>query len=489
MGRSAAQQCLLAALILVVRGNPLLGQCPDGSPPPCGRAEPRPAASVAVLPFRNLTADSSDAYLAAGMTEELTSRLGEIGRVRVAGAALVSEAWQQSAGDRNLVSPGLNVQYVIEGSVRKGSNIIRVSVRLLRARDGVQVWAATYDRADRDMITLQDAVARDVVQSIAGTLLPVERATLGTARTRDPVAYRHYLRGLSTGGEAAVRELDAALRRDPRFAAAEARRARIFTWAFLLDDTWAPRDSLLTWGLAAADRALLLDSTLALAWYARGYALTILRRDFASGRMAFERAVQLDNQSVELLHALAVNLKWYGLDTLAETASRRCIAADPSASLCWHSLAEILLWANRREEAAALFDTALTKDPEQTRPRFRRAGLRYAAGDLDGAEADLQFALRRASPGQQPHASSWLVAIAAVRGDSLRARQLLAAIPMPSVDYARALVLRGKADSAIAVLEQVTPNATSWYELRFPEFAALMANARFRTLVTAWRPR
>lgn len=474
---------------------PSSAQCPDGSPPPCSR--PALAAAIptlAVLPLTNLSGDSSQAFLAAGLTEELTSRLGEVARIRVSGSSVVQRA--QHAGEHGAIAGVLKVQYLLEGSVRTGQSLIRVSVRLLRVKDGIQVWAATFNRSDSDIITLQDAVAREVVERIAGTLLPRDRALLGKPRTADPVAYQHYLRGLDLRRRGiyseALAEFEAALRRDPAFAAAEARRAGAYASAFLYGHRFAPPDSLLTWGLAAADRALRLDSTLAEAWHARGHALTNFNRDMAVGRLALERAVRLDRDNTEFLHWFVVNLKWSGLDSLAGVASRDCLALDPRHSLCVHSLAEVLLLGGRRSEAAALFDSALAVGPEEIRPRLRRAGIRYARGDLTGAAADIEAVLRVAPPSQRPHAVSWLAGIAAASGDSARARRLLASIESPAVDYARALVLLGQRDSALAVLARVTPGAmaatgaTYRYEVRFPEFASLHGDPRFQAVVAGW---
>ena len=135
----------LAALAILAPSLP--AQCPDGSLPPCGpRPQPRAAAlptSIAVLYFENLSRDTADAYLADGLTEELTGRLGDVERLRVSGRSAVRRAQQASGDDLAAVGRALNVRYLVEGSLRRSGAQVRVSSRLLRASDGVRVWGDT----------------------------------------------------------------------------------------------------------------------------------------------------------------------------------------------------------------------------------------------------------------------------------------------------------------------------------------------------------
>jgi len=114
-------------------------QCPDGAPPPCaGARRAAQPTSVAVLYFENLSRDTADLYLADGLTEELTSRLGAVARLRVTGPSVVRRAQQVAGGDALAVGRALTVRYLVEGSLRRSGPRVRVSVRLLRALPGYQ---------------------------------------------------------------------------------------------------------------------------------------------------------------------------------------------------------------------------------------------------------------------------------------------------------------------------------------------------------------
>ncbi len=162
-------------------------QCPDGSPPPCRATARRllgtiaSATSLAVLYFDNLSTDTADAYLADGLTEEITSRLGDVGRLRVTSRYAVRRFRAGVVPDVTTAGQALGVRYLVEGSVRRAGDRVRVSTRLIDAHTGFRVWGADYDRATRDLLALQEDIAREVAIQIAGRLLRTERAALATS--------------------------------------------------------------------------------------------------------------------------------------------------------------------------------------------------------------------------------------------------------------------------------------------------------------------
>jgi len=149
------ERALLVLLLTLSATAPLSAQCPDGTPPPCrARAVPTPATnSVAVLYFDNLSSDTSDAYLADGLTEEITSRLGELPRLQIKRPGRDVVRRLRDTVPDYLVALGriLRVRYLVEGSVRRAGPRVRVSARLLGAGDGFRVWSADYDRAASDL--------------------------------------------------------------------------------------------------------------------------------------------------------------------------------------------------------------------------------------------------------------------------------------------------------------------------------------------------
>lgn len=224
----------LAILFLLFSSGPpstLLAQCPDGSPPPCGvRASAIARNSVAVLYFENLSHDSTDAHLSDGLTEEVTSRLGDLTQLQVKKPNRTAlRRLQDSVPDLAAVAAMLRVRYLVEGSLRREGTRVRVSVRLIR--DGFQVWGADYNRSTAGLLALQEEIAREVATGIAGRLAPADRAALAGRPTRSPKAYERFLRGNYYIAQRAPRlaaraidEYEAALQLDPGFTRARASR-------------------------------------------------------------------------------------------------------------------------------------------------------------------------------------------------------------------------------------------------------------------------
>ena len=222
---------------------PLRAQCPDGSPPPCGRpAAHAPAQnSVAVLYFDNLSRDTADAFLADGLTEEIIIRLGQVQRLAVKSRFEVQRFRGRAASQEPpALGRALNAAYLVTGSVQRGGDRVRLRVALVRAATRAQVWGDIIDRASSDLLTVESEIATEVTKAITGQLLPAERARLTRPLTSDPMAYEAYLHGLQLYGNsfnegalrAAIAEFDRAVAHDPTFAAAYA--AASVAWMSLM---------------------------------------------------------------------------------------------------------------------------------------------------------------------------------------------------------------------------------------------------------------
>src|SRR5437773_9222355 len=258
----------------------LPAQCADGSPPPCGRPAARPAPpaanSVAVLYFD--ARDTADAYLADGLTEDVTSLLGSVARVRVKSPGVVRRAQRASPGDAPAIARALGVHYLLDGNVRRVGTRVRVSTRLLNGATAVAAWGDVFDRTPEELLALPSVIAREVATRVGGSAPSSETSALGRLRTRSPAAYDHFLRGnfflalrSPEGITRALAEYREAERLDSGFAAAIGRAAYAYAIArgnyYPLPD--APLESLVGRGLGVADRALRRDSTSSDAWIAR----------------------------------------------------------------------------------------------------------------------------------------------------------------------------------------------------------------------------
>ncbi len=497
---------------LAVAAHPVYAQCPDGSPPPCrtparvASATPAPN-SLAVLSFDNLSRDTADAYLADGLTEEIIAQLGRIVRLAVKSRAAVLR--YRGAPDPVAAGRTLRVAHLVNGSVRRAGPRLRVNVELTRVASGDRVWGEVYDRDAADLLAIQEDIARSVATAIAGRLLPAERASLFARPTGSPEAYDRFLRGnyflahrTARSVARATEEYEAAVRLDPTFTAALARIA----YAHALSLYWGwdvpgvPAESLLTRGLAAADRALRVDSTTSDAWMARGYLLTSLNpRTYEGVDAAFTRAIGLDSGNAEAYHQYAGILAELGQDSAAAAACHRALRLEPDRPITLVQLADLSYMAREFAEARRWLDSALAVDPSFPFAYAFRAAAWLHLGDAAAARADAETAVRLGSGLSIPAEAVLALALARV-GDTAAARsrveRLARAAEVPdrpsSAAYwlSAALVGVGQADGAFEVLDRLRPRGIRlWFYLRYPEFDPVRSDPRFQRLVEESRPR
>jgi adenylate cyclase len=501
-----------AFLLAVCATAQLEGQCPDGTPPPCA---PRLAVaqavpfSVAVLYFENLSRDTTDAYLADGLTEEITSRLGNIRRLEVKSRNAVRPFRGEAAADLAAVGRRLRVRYLVEGSVRRGGARVRVSARLIRADNGFRVWGADFDRSTGDLLALQEEIAAEVATNIAGQLLPEERARLAARPTRNADAYDHFLRGnyylaFRAPGPAvrAAEEYDAAIRLDPAFSAALARSS--LTYALTLDWGWPfpalSTDSLVARAAAAAARAVRLDSGSADAWMAEAFALSHEHPLSYQGVIeAIERAVALDPRNAEVWHQYGWFLYVLGRPNDALAALQRALAIEPARAISCEHISRVLFVERRYDEARRWIDSAIVLDPAQSYYYLQRTTILLALGDTAGARRDAETSARLGV--DYPFSGATARAyVALATGDTGAAptleRQLLAASRDPrhlslveAFGIAGILARAGRTDAALSYLENAQPRSVIlWSWLNGAVFDPLRAEPRFQRLLEELRP-
>jgi TolB-like protein/Tfp pilus assembly protein PilF len=473
-------------------------QCPDGSAPPCRAAPARttaapPPNSVAVLYFDNLSPDTTDAYLADGLTEELIAQLGKIERVVVKSRTAMQRYRRTAPHDPADVARRLGVAHLVSGSVRRSGARLRVTVELVRAATGTRMWGDQYDRSDADLLAVQEGIAIAVATAIAGRLLPEERARLARRPTGDATAYDRLLRGdffLAQRTAAATRramaEYEAAVAFDSTFARAWARIAYAASLSLEWDWDWpgAPRDSVLARAFAAEARARRLDPESSDAWLARA---VLLQRDFsqrAAARLAYERAVTLDPRNDEAWHQFGSLLEDLGADSAARSALQRAIALEPSRATTLVALAWVESLARRDSAALRWADSALIVDPGYVHGHEHRAQIRAHMGRYAEARADAEFAARS---GSRPAARAMLAIVAAAAGDTAAALQYVMDLdPLGAADQHRwitmALIVTGQRARALEVLEQ-TSSRRGVADLRSREFDPLRGEPRFQRLV------
>ena len=467
---------------------------------------------IAVFPFDARSADSTDLWLAEGLSEQIGSRLARVPELQVLSATSVSAQLGRTP-DPLEAAQALTARWVVTGQLRRAGNEVQVRTEVAVASNGVQLWSATLRRSDGDFQLLEAAVAESVLVVLMGRGTNPLAVATGRAEAVEPEAYRLYLlanaqlnRRTQETVAQAIQHYQEALRRDSGFAAAwaELGSARMIqsSWRW---ETEVPRDSLPALARQGASRALALDSTLARGWSVLGQAASWADGDFTVAIPAFERAIALDSMDANIWHFFGTSL---GADLAndlprAEQYLRRALQLDPNLPNTWRHLGRVVAWQGRLAEGEAIMDTVLALGPWAP-GHDSRAEIRFLRGNGAGALDDQRTADRLAGGVLD---SFRLALYPIAMGDSQPARQWLAALPqgmgpMELMDQAMVsgnelapavmLVALGRRALALDFIERLTPSAGAkafiWGGLRSPHFAALRGDPRFARVLDRLRP-
>ena len=254
--------------------------------------------SIAVLPLDNFTGDPNQEYFADGMTDELTTDLATISALRVISRGSVMQYKGAHRPPTPVIAKALNVDAVVEGSVTRIGDKVRITAQLIDAPADQHLWAKSYERESRDVLALQDEVALAIAREINVELTPREQARFANSRTVDPQAHDAYLKGryyLSSPTEERVRkaleQFQQAIRVDPNFAPPYSGMADAY---ILGADVYFPPNEVMPKAKAAAEKALQLDDTLAEAHFSLGAAKFQYDYDWPGGENEFRRAIALN---------------------------------------------------------------------------------------------------------------------------------------------------------------------------------------------------
>ena len=461
------------------------------------RQEAPPAAvdarSIAVLPLVNLSTDSSDAYLASGITDELASALSRVGKFRVASRTAAQAAQTKGASPQD-IGKDLNVAYLLEGTVQRQGERVRVTTRLVSTADGFTTWSEVYDRQSADLFKMQDQVARAVVDALttelgaaggaAGAGGAPGSATAGAAGgaaggravnaapstapasapagstpssvgTSDPVAYDHYLHGRDllqrrdpVSVQQALNEFQVATQRDSGFARAQAGLASAYAQLPASGDAVAAANR----GLAAANVALKLDPSLAEGLTARGMLRATLGKfDEAQGDL--QHAVSVDPNNALALRSLGDLRLVTGDVKGAVQVLTRAVLLDPGAPATNASVAMAYAASGALDTALSYAQRAVDADPSQARPHVVYGTLLLDAGRARDAIRELERAA--AIDSSSAGTLGTLGAAYARAGDRTHAARVLAAIERkptaPRAPSAIAKIRLALGDTALAL--------------------------------------
>ena len=314
--------------------------------------------SLAVLPLRNLSGDATQGYFADGMTEELITSLAKIRKLRVISRTSVMPYRDGRKSSRE-IGKELNVDALLEGSVQRSGDRVRITAQLIRAADDAHVWADSYDRDLRDVLVLESEVARAIAKQIQAELTPAEQMRLSSASQVDPESYQLYLRGLHAwnrgpgeGAATSQKYFQEAIAIDPKFALSYVGRA----FGYNLNSEYQLAK-------APARKALELDDSLSSAHAALAFAVYNGDWDFATAEHEFERALELGPNDPVTLHTYALYLDTLGRGDEAIAKMRNALEADPLSPLTNTNLASLYFNVGRYHEAVLQAKTALEIDP------------------------------------------------------------------------------------------------------------------------------
>ena len=326
------------------------------------------AASVAVLPFTNMSANPEDEYFGDGMAEEIINALGQVPGLRVA-ARTSAFAFRGKAHDLRAVGDRLNVSTVLEGSVRRAGNRIRITAQLISVNDGYHLWSERYDRELVDIFAIQDEIATAIASRLAVALREGQGTSLVRPSTSNLDAYELYLKARSLMKErgsallVAIDLLEQAVALDPAFAAALAHLAH----ALILSSFWgmnAP-DRVAARAKWAAAAALEHHATLVAAHTASALVATCIDFDSDRATDAWNRALAIDPQDAEARVLRAAFDVCYTRGAFEDAASevRAVIERDPLSTIAHTQLAVIMSFARRFDDALAEARVAREIDP------------------------------------------------------------------------------------------------------------------------------
>ena len=424
------------------------------------------AKSVAVLPFTNMSADPENEYFTDGMAEEIINALNKVQSLRVA-ARTSSFAFKGKNEDVGEIGRKLKVSTVLEGSVRKMGNRLRITAQLVNVADGYHLWSERYDREMEDVFAIQDDISQAIVKALKVILSEGEKKQIEKVRAENVQAYDYYLRGRQyyqihrKSLEYARQMFNRAIETDPDYARAYAGVADSCSLLYMYFDA---REFNLKQADIASAKALELEPDLAEAHVARGLAVSLSKR-FREAEAEFETAMKLDPKLFEASY-------WFGRALLAE---------------------------GRFQEAAKMFERASALRPEDYQaPNFLAQAYNSLGMADEGAAANKRsirlMEERLALNPADARASNLLAATYANFGDVEKAmdyaERSLAIDPddaMLLYNVACTYALLGKKDDAISCLEKAVDKGfghKEWLE-HDPDLIPLRDDPRFQTIARA----
>jgi len=416
-----------------------------------------------VLPFDNLSRDPDNAYFAEGVQDEILTRLAKVADLKV--ISRTSTQHFKSAPD-NLpqIAKQLGVMNILEGSVQKANDQVRVNVQLINALTDAHLWAETYDRKLTDIFAVESEISKTIADTLQAKLTGSEKISIAKVPTANTAAYELYLKGRffwnkRTGADLkrAIDYFNQAIAKDPNYALAYAGLADSYTLLSVFSAA-SPQDSI-PQARVAAKKALELDNTLAEAHASSGRILSGYDYDFERAIAEFERAIQLNPNYATSYHWISNGpLTARGEFDRAITEGKRAVELDPLSMIDNADLGQIYFYARRYDEAISQVGKAIEIDPHSYLAHYYLGQIYQLQGHLTEAIAEYQKAVEL---DDDPQALAFLGQAQARIGQHDKAQKILSRMTeeaksryVSAYSFALMFIALGDKERAIDALER-----------------------------------
>lgn len=456
---------------------------------------------LAVLPFSNFTGDQGQEYFSDGLTEEMISQIGNLDPAHLGVIARTSVMhYKHSQESISQIGKGLGVQYVIEGSVRRDSERVRITAQLIQVKDQSHLWAREYDRDLNHLLDLQAEIAREVANEIEFSLSgrrpigvsPLASATRPTTNSYE--AYDLYLKGryfwnmrTPDGFRQAANYFQQAIAKDPNYGRAYAGLADTLG----LISTWyiGPQNEFMPKARSAAIRALELDGSQSEAHVSLALIKENYDYDFPGAEQEFRRAIQLDPQYATAHQWYAEFLSWQGRFQEAFAESELARQLDPLSLIIASDRAAILYYSRHYDDAVKQCRSVLELDPNNDHARRLMIPFFFQLGRYDEA---MEWINRSPTHDQDPWMWAWKAAVDSRSGHAEQAEQELAKLgqtPRSRTDRTATLLIAysgaGLKERVIELLRRAySEHSNALVEIKVnPMYDPVRSDPRFKDLL------
>src|SRR5438309_5677661 len=419
--------------------------------------------SIAVLPFENLSRDPDNAFFAEGVQDEILTRLAKVADLKVI-ARTSTQRFKSAPDNLPQIAKQLGVINILEGSVQKANDQVRVNVQLINALTDAHLWAETYDRKLTDIFAVESEISKTIADTLQARLTGSEKISIAKVPTANTEAYELYLKGRffwnkRTGADLkrAIDYFNQAIAKDPNYALAYAGLADSYTLLSVFSAA-SPQDSI-PQARVAAKKALELDNTLAEAHASSGRILSGYDYDFERAIAEFERAIQLNPNYATSYHWISNGpLTARGEFDRAITEGKRAVELDPLSMIDNADLGQIYFYARRYDEAISQVGKAIEIDPHSYLAHFYLGQIYQIQGHLTEAIGEYQKAVEL---DDDPQALAFLGQAQARAGQHDEAQKILSRMTeeaksryVSAYSFALMFIALGDKERAIDALER-----------------------------------